>query len=137
MPHALLAISSVLAVWGALGLIEYFAPSVSLGLQDPKFPAGLQFLHFASILATGVIFVGGYLTRWRFTPFAMILMYAVLATLCFIETIDFEAFGGGPARFIPMTVEYAAYVGLSAYLLRSVTMRRRFSQDAPKTPVAE
>jgi hypothetical protein len=126
MPCLLLTISAVLAVWGALGLLEYAAPGVALGLQNAKFPAGLQFLHFAAILATGAIFLGGYVARWRHTPFATVVMYAVLATICFIETIDFDAFGDGPTRFIPMTAEYVAYVALSAYLLRSAAMRARF-----------
>lgn len=129
MPYLLLIISAVLTVWGALGLLEYFVPAVVLGFQDENFPAGLQFLHFLAIFATGAIFLGGYLTRWRNTPFATIIMYAVLATLCFVETVDFEAFGSGPTRFIPMTVEYVAYVCLSAYLLRSSTMRRHFYLD--------
>lgn len=126
MPWLLLLISALLAVWGTLGLVEYVFPATALGLQDKDFPAGLQFLHFFSILVTGTIFIAGYAGRWRHTPFATIVMYAVLATLCFIETVDFNAFGGGPTRFIPMAIEYVAYVGLSAYLLRSATMRRRF-----------
>lgn len=126
LPYLLLLISAVLIGWGVLGLLEYFFPSVVLGLQNENFPAGLQFLHFFSILVTGAIFIVGYFTRWRHTPFATVVMYAVLATLCFIETVDFEAFGGGPTRFIPMVIEYIAYLGFSAYLLRSSTMRRHF-----------
>lgn len=90
-------------------------------------PAGTQFLHFAALLLTGTIFLGGYLMRWRHTPWATVVMYAVLATICFIETVDSHAFGGGPTRFIPMAIEYVTYFGLSAYLLRSSAMRRRFS----------
>jgi len=127
-PGVFLAIATLLFVWGFLGVVEYAFPSVQIGLQNPKFPAGLQFLHFASILATGGIFLAGYLVRWRQTPFATTLMYAVLATLCFIETVDFEAFGGGPTRFIPMALEYAAYIGLSAYLLRARKSREYFRQ---------
>ena len=130
MPYLLLLISAVLCVWGALGLLEYFVPAIALGLQNEKFPAGLQFLHFFSILLTGAVFIVGYLKRWRATPFATVLMYAVLATLCFIETVDFEAFGGEPTRFIPMTIEYVAYVCFSAYLLGSSAMRRHFLTDA-------
>ncbi len=126
MPYLLLLISAVLTGWGALGLLEYFIPAVVLGLQNEKFPAGLQFLHFLAIFVTGAIFLGGYFRRWRYTPFATIVMYAILATLCFIETVDFEAFGGGPTRFIPMAVEYVVYVCFSVYLLRSPAMRRHF-----------
>ena len=137
LPVALVLISATLAIWGALGLVEYFVPAVAFGLQNPSFPAGTQFIHFASILVAGTIFLYGYFTRWRYTPFATVVMYAVLATICFIETVDFQAFGGGPLRFIPMAVEYAAYLGFSIYLLRSSAMRRRFasgSGDAPSDP---
>jgi hypothetical protein len=88
------------------------------------------FLHFLSILVTGAVFIVGYLARWRHTPFAIVVMYAVLATLCFVETVDFEAFGGGATRFIPMTIEYIAYIGFSTYLFRSSEMRRRFQRAA-------
>ena len=129
-PFILLLISAVLALWGVAGLIEYAAPSIGIGLQNANFPPGLQFIHFAAILATGAIFIGGYLTRWRATPFATINMYAVLATLCFVETVDFDAFGTGPTRFIPMLLEYVTYIGLSAYLLRSAAIRKRFGSGA-------
>lgn len=107
MPQLLLLISSALVVWGVLGLIEYAFPRVSLGLQHPNFPPG--------------------------TPFATVTMYAVLATLCFVETVDFGAFGGGTRRFIPMAMEYCLYVALSAYLLRSPAMHQRFS-SGPSAP---
>ncbi|MEM7427683.1 MAG: hypothetical protein AAF441_16445, partial [Pseudomonadota bacterium] len=115
-PYVLVLISIVLLGWGVLGLLEYILPTAAFGLQNANFPDGLQFLHFASILVTGAIFVGGYLARWSHTPFATVTMYAVLATICFIETVDFQAFGGGPLRFIPMVAEYITYIGLSAYL---------------------
>ncbi len=127
MPYVLLLVSAVLACWGALGLVEYAFPEVSLGLQNPNFPAGTQFLHFFALLVTGLVFLNGYYFRWSHTPFATVTMYAVLATLCFIETIDFAAFGGGPARFIAISVEYTIYIALAVYLLKSPTMRRRFS----------
>lgn len=125
-PHLLVLVHAILVGWGSLGLIEYFVPAVPLGLQNANFPAGTQFLHFTAIFATGLTFLGGYFTRWRQAPFATVLMYAVLATLCFIETVDFGAFGGGPTRFIVMGVEYVAYIGISVFLFRSTTMRRRF-----------
>ncbi len=130
MPYLLLLISAVLTVWGFFGLIEYFVPGIALGLQNKNFPAGLQFLHFFSILVTGLVFIVGYLKRWSYTPVATIGLYAVLATLCFVETVDFEAFGGGTTRFIPMTIEYIVYVGLSVYLLRSSSMQERFRTTA-------
>lgn len=125
-PYLLLAVSALLLVWGVLGFVEYFAPSVGFGLQDPGFPRGTQFLHWLLLLLTGAIFVVGFVVRWTQTPYATITMYATLATLCFVETVDFGAFGGGPERFLFMTAEYVAYIALSAYLLRSQHIAERF-----------
>ncbi|MEM1128055.1 MAG: hypothetical protein AAGI71_15520 [Bacteroidota bacterium] len=131
-PYVLLAVSAFLLVWGLLGLVEYFAPSVALGLQDPGFPPGTQFLHWLLLVLTGTIFVVGFLLRWTHTPFATITMYATLATLCFVETVDFGAFGGGPERFFIMGAEYVTYVVLSVYLVRSRHIAERF--ETPRQP---
>ncbi|TNE51810.1 MAG: hypothetical protein EP343_02815 [Deltaproteobacteria bacterium] len=128
-PYALLLLFTALTAWGLLGMVEYFVPTVKLGLQNAKFPTGLQFLHFASILAAGTVFLVGYVVRWRHTPFAMVLLFAVMATLCFVETVDFMAFGGGNTRFLVMSLEYVMYLGLSFYFLRSSAMNQRFSLD--------
>ena len=93
--YVLLVMKVGLLTWGILGFIEYFVPTVTFGLQESNFPAGVQFLHWLLISSTGIIFVFGYLTRWSYTPFVSIVMYATLATLCFVETVDFNAFGGG------------------------------------------
>ncbi|WP_420406971.1 hypothetical protein [Hoeflea sp.] len=126
LPKALLAISAALLVWGILGLLEYVFPPLALGLQNESFPPGLQFLHFLALVLTGAIYVFGYLRRWPHTPHATITMYAVLATLCFVETIDFGAFGGGAAGIAIMLCEFALYIGLSAYLIRSPAIGHRF-----------
>lgn len=56
-------------------------------------------------------------------------MYATLATLCFVETVDFNALVGGDRRFLIMGVEYILYITLGAYLLRSEQVRLRFQSD--------
>jgi len=124
--NGLLIVSAGLLCWGGLGLLEYMLPSLTLGLQDSSFPAGLQFIHFFALVLTGLFFVFGYLSRWSSTPYASITMYAVLATICFIETIDFGAFGGGTGGVTIMLMEFALYAALSAYLLRSAAVQRRF-----------
>lgn len=131
LPMLLLAVSAGLLCWGVLGLIEYVFPGLGLGLQNSGFPAGLQFLHFFALVLTGAIFVFGYLGRWPHTPHASITMYAVLATLCFVETIDFGAFGGGAGGVTIMLAEFALYIGLSTYLIRSPAIHRRFRQSLP------
>jgi len=127
--YVLLTMKGMLLVWGTLGFIEYFVPSAAFGLQDSNFPAGVQFLHWLLISLTGIIFIFGFLKRWRYTAFATIIMYATLATLCFVETVDFNAFGGGDRRFIIMAVEFILYIILSTYLLRSKQVRIRFQSD--------
>ncbi|MEM1405044.1 MAG: hypothetical protein AAGG55_17035 [Pseudomonadota bacterium] len=124
--HLLLIVKILLIIWGVMGLIEYLEPSADFGLQDANFPPGVQFLHWQLIILTGLFFVGGYVLRWRHTVSVTIAMYATLATLCFVETVDFDAFGGGPGRFLIMSAEYALYVALSVYLLRSRSVKDRF-----------
>lgn len=126
----LLIISTGLLSWGLLGLLEYAFPPLNLGLQNGRFPSGLQFIHFFALVLTGAIFVLGYLKRWPHTPYATITMYAVLATICFIETMDFGAFGGGATGVMIMLLEFALYIALSVYLLRSAAIRDHFHHDA-------
>ena len=126
LPKALLVFSAGLLCWGLLGLLEYVFPTLGLGLQNSKFPKGLQFLHFFAIMLTGAIFVFGYLKPWPHTPYATITMYAVLATLCFVETVDFGAFGGGTTGVLIMLVEFLLYIVISTYLLRSAAISQHF-----------
>jgi hypothetical protein len=130
LPHALLGVKAVLLLWGVLGLWEYLSPAAGFGLQNPKFPQGTQLLHWLLLISTGAVFVVGYIVRWRHTPFATITMYAALATLCFVETLDFGAFGGGPERFYIMAGEYVVYIALGAYLMRSRRIGERFNRQA-------
>jgi hypothetical protein len=126
-PYLLLLVKAALLVWGGLGLIEYFVPSVAIGLQNPNFPPGTQLLHWILLLLTGFVFLLGFASRWSYTPFVTITMYATLATLCFVETVDFQAFGGGVARYYVMSAEYLLYLALSVYLLSSARIQARFS----------
>lgn len=129
-PYVLLAVKAVLLLWGTLGLWEYIVPSAGFGLQHPNFPPGTQLLHWLLLLLTGTIFVLGFIMRWRHTPFATVAMYAALATLCFVETLDFGAFGGGARSYFIMAGEYAVYIVLSVYLLRSRRIGERFRRQA-------
>jgi hypothetical protein len=111
--RVLVLVHLVLLAWGVLGLLEYARPEVKLGLQNQNFPSGLQFLHFASIVAAGTVFVAGFAWQWAWTPSAMVAIYAVMGVLCFVETVDFDAFGRGTLRFVPMVLEHLTYIGLS------------------------
>lgn len=127
-PYVLILVKAGLLIWGVLGFWEYVVPSAGFGLQNAGFPPGTQFLHWLLITLTGSIFVVGFLLRWQHTPFATVTMYATLATLCFIETIDFGAFGGPPQSLFVMGGEFATYLAISFYLLRSRHIRNRFGK---------
>ena len=73
-------------------------------------------LHWGSVLMASLIFSIGYLTRWRYTPWAMIPAYAAMAAVCAIETMGFLVHD---LRHIAMAVEYAAY-GTILYLLHTL-----------------
>ena len=48
--YVLVLVSTFMAAWGALGLLEYFtglAPIVPL--QNQAFPPGLQLMHFVAL----------------------------------------------------------------------------------------
>ncbi len=123
----LLLVSTFLALWGALGLFEYVTgQTVLIPLQNPAFPPGLQFLHFAVILVAGPLFLIGWKSRWRHTPFAMAIAYTVLGSICTVETFDYL---DGLAYDIAYVVEIAAYIGISVFLFKSARMRRRFAAD--------
>ena len=124
--YLLLLGALVMLVWGVLGFLEYlfgFAPF--LPLQNPTFPKGTQLLHWLLITSSGAIYLAGYFARWRYTPFAMVVIYAMLATLCAVETFDFMQ---NPGRYGSFVRECIMYVIISIYLFRSQRMRARFGR---------
>ena len=113
-----------MATWGALGMLEYLTGIAPvMPLQNEVFPSGLQFVHFLAIFAAGAVFLVGYITKWRWTPHAMVVCYTSLATLCSIETLDFLT---NDDRYILFARELFWYVTISIYLFRSKRMRERF-----------
>lgn len=111
-------------LWGLLGFLEYFTgvPFI-VELQNPTFPAGTQFLHWLLISMTGATYLIGYCLRWAYTPQAMVVLFAMLASMCFIQTFDFMT---SPNRYWAYAVECSLYLILSTYLLRSQRMQKRF-----------
>ena len=124
--YLLIFAATVMLGWGTLGFLEYFtglAPLVPL--QNATFPGGTQFIHWLLITLSGAVFLTGYFLRWRYTPLAMIVLYAALATLCAIETFDFME---NPSRYWDFVRECTYYVLISIYLVRSGRMRERFGE---------
>lgn len=120
-----LILSSIgMTVWGVAGFIEYvFGIQVIIPLQNPNFPTGTQFIHWVLITLSGSVFLVGYFKRWKYTPNAKLVIYACLATMCFIQTFDFMT---RPDRYVSYGVEVTNYIIVSIYLFKSKLMQERF-----------
>ena len=126
LSYLLLLAGLVMLIWGSLGFLEYLTGITPLvPLQNPTFLRGTQFIHWLLISTSGAIYLIGYFVRWKHTPFAMVVIYAMLATLCAVETFDFMT---NPGRYGSFISECIAYVGISLYLFRSQRMRSHFGR---------
>ena len=115
--RALLILHLGLLMWAVVGLVEWFAHSVPwTAVTNPLFPPWLLLLHWGSMLAASLVLSIGYLTRWPYTPWAMIPAYAAMAAVCAIETMGFLAHD---LRHVAMAIEYAAYA-IVLYLLHTL-----------------
>lgn len=123
----LVVLASVIMLgWGLLGWLEYFTGLAPLmPLQNETFPPGMQTLHWILITASGAAYLVGYVTRWRYTPIAMLVMFTALATMCAVQTFDMLE---NPDRYRNFVQECINYIVISIYLFRSKRMRDRFGQ---------
>ena len=120
----LLVATTAMLVWGVAGFFEYFTGIVPfIKLQNAAYPNGVQFVHWLLITLTGSVFLAGYFTRWKWTPFAMVLLFSNLAVLCTIQTFDFMSDQWG---FRPYVTEIISYVLHSVFLLSSSLSKSRF-----------
>lgn len=125
--YAIIGIAAFLLIWGVLGMFEYVTGITPvIALQNPAFPAGIQFLQWVLLIAFGAVFLLGYATRWPHTPVAVTVIFAMLATMCFVQTVDFLT---NESRFLAFALECIAYLAIATFLLRSERMRRRFGAD--------
>ncbi len=124
--YLILAAALIMSAWGVLGFIEYFTGrAVLLPLQNPNFPSGTQFIHWFLITASGFAYLAGFLSKWKYTPETMMVLFACLATMCFIQTFDFMT---RPDRYSSFVIECVYYTITSTYLFRSQRMREHFSR---------
>ncbi len=124
----LLLLSAVgMLIWGLAGFFEYFTGIVPIiALQNAAYPSGTQFVHWFLITLTGGAFLTGYITRWKWTPILMILLYSNLGVLCTIQTFDFMSEQWGFSEYY---TEMGLYVVHSLFLLFSKVSRSRFGFD--------
>ena len=72
--NLLLIATLTMLVWGIAGFLEYFTGITPfIKLQNAAYPSGVQFVHWLLITLTGATFIIGYVTKWKWTPFAMVL----------------------------------------------------------------
>lgn len=115
--YFLLAIHALLIIWALIGFVEWFSETTPWQrVSNPLFPRHIMFMQWTLTLAAGVIFIGGYVVKWRHTPVAMVGVYAGMATLCAVETFGYMK---GDLRFVAMGLEYLAYTAILMFLFRS------------------
>lgn len=114
----------VMLVWGLSGFFEYFSGSIPfIHLQNSAYPRTVQFVHWLLITLTGGAFVLGYLLKWKWTPFVMVMLFSNLAVLCTIQTFDFMS---EQWSYTAYSTEIVLYVLLSAFLLFSSLSKSHF-----------
>lgn len=124
--YLIILAATVMFGWGILGFLEYFSGFAPLmPLQNPTFPSGTQFVHWLLITLSGGTFLAGYILRWHYTPVAMMVLFASLATLCAVQTFDFME---NESRYADYARECVYYIIMSIYLVRSKRMRNHFGQ---------
>lgn len=96
-------------------------PSVT----NPELPRWLLWLRWPLIAAAAVTFIGGYVARWRPTPWAMLVIYSGMAAMCAYETFFVLT---NPNRYRAMAVEYTEYAVILVFLFLSSHMQQRFSR---------
>lgn len=120
----LLIATTGMLIWGLAGFFEYFTGITPfIKLQNSAYPNGVQFVHWLLITLTGACFLIGYIAKWKWTPFVMVLLFSNLAVLCTIETFDFMS---DQWSFSAYATEMLLYVVHSVFLLKSSLSQSRF-----------
>lgn len=123
----LLAVHALLVVIGIGGLIEWVVEDPPWArFSNPELPRWMLLLQWLLMLGAGVFFIAGYTMRWRPLPWAMAAIYAVMASVCAVQTFIMLT---NEDRFIDMGIEYAEYAVILLILFFAPFMRRRFGRD--------
>ena len=116
--------SVVMLIWGLAGFFEYFTDiKPIIELQNKAYPKGVQFVHWFLISVAGALFLLGYVNHWKFTPFAMVVVFSNLAILCTIETFDFMSEQWSVKAYL---TELTFYFATSLFLLNSTISKSYF-----------
>ena len=124
----LLVVHAGLGAWALAGFIELAGAGLPWGsVTNPELPRWLLWLRWPLVGMAATAFIGGYLARWRFTPWAMLAIYSCMAAMCAYETFFLLS---NPGRYRAMGLEYGEYVAILLFLFFSSYMRQRFSLAA-------
>jgi hypothetical protein len=116
--------SVVMLIWGLAGFFEYFTGiKPIIELQNKAYPSAVQFVHWLLISLAGFMFLMGYLNYWKFTPFAMLVLFSNLAILCTIESFDFMSEQWSLKAY---STELIFYLATSIFLLNSAVSKSHF-----------
>jgi hypothetical protein len=127
----LLAVHALLVVIGVGGLVEWFDHDPPWPrFSNPELPPWMLMLQWLLMLGAGVLFIAGFLARWRRLPWAMFGIYAVMAAVCAHQTFTMLT---NHDRYTDMAIEYAEYTAILLILFFLPPMRRWFKTANQKT----
>jgi hypothetical protein len=126
----LVLVHSFLGLWGMVGLAEWLLPSVPWPrVSNPELPRGILLAQWVLLLTAAGVFIAGYFTRWRLTPWAMAAVYTAMASLCALQTFTYLT---NESRFRAMAIEYVEY----AVILVILFSTRFLGRSSPASSTA-
>jgi uncharacterized membrane protein YphA (DoxX/SURF4 family) len=127
---ALLGVHALLVVIGIGGLVEWFVPDPPwTRFSNPELTPWMLMLQWLLMLGAGVLFIAGYLARWRALPWALMATYAVMAATCAYQTVFMLTHD---SKWMDMAIEYLQYTAILLFLFFDPLMRQRFRPDRLK-----
>lgn len=123
----LLGVHALLVGIGLAGLVEWFlADPPWARFSNTDLPRWMLLFQWLLLIGAGVLFIAGYLTRWRWLPFAMAGMYAIMGGVCIVQTFTMLT---NDNRFTNLAIEFLEYTVILLFLFGAPEMRRRFARD--------
>ena len=127
--NGLLFVHAGLGVWALIGFSELlfdllFDDVPWQRLSNRLFSPGMLALQWTLISLAALVFIGGYLKRWRHLPLAMASIYAAMALVCAYQTLFILT---DPGRFRAMAIEYCEYAVILWFLFGSSHIQQRLS----------
>ena len=121
----LLVVHAGLGAWALVGFVELVLPNVPWSrVSNPLFSRSMLLLQWSLIALAAAVFITGFLSRFKHTPWAMLGIYSAMALVCAYQTFFILT---NPTRFRAMAIEYIEYAVILMFLFFSSYMRARFA----------